>query len=45
MIMNEVKQPGRYLVETDVYDLETGIYFYSITSNDMILTRKMVVVK
>jgi len=45
LIMDEVKNPGRYLVEIDVRDLETGIYFNSITSDDEIITREMVVVK
>ena len=44
-IMNEVKQPGRYLAETDVGGLGAGIYFYSIASGDVMITRKMVVVK
>jgi len=45
MIMNEVKKPGRYLVEMDVSDLAAGIYFYSISSDDEVITGKMVVVK
>lgn len=44
-IIDEVKQPGRYLVETDLRDLKTGIYFYSITSDDVLTTRKLVVGK
>lgn len=45
LIMDEVKDPGRYLVETDVSGLDTGIYFFSIDSGNEIITGKIVVVK
>jgi hypothetical protein len=45
ILMNEVKKPGRYFVETDVRDLVAGIYFYSVNSDDEMITRKMMVVK
>jgi hypothetical protein len=45
MLMNEMKVPGRYLLETNVSDLRAGIYLYSITSNDFVITKKLMVVK
>ena len=45
LLMNEMKEPGRYLVETDISDLGTGIYFYSLSAGDEMMTRKIVVLK
>jgi len=45
LIMNEMKEPGRYLVETDVSDLGAGLYFYSLITEDEMITRNMAVVK
>jgi len=44
-LVNEMKEPGRYLVETDISDLGTGIYFYSLSAGDEMITRKIVVLK
>jgi len=45
VMVNGVKEPGKYLLEADIRDLGTGIYFYSIASGDEMIKRKMVVIQ
>lgn len=44
-LVNEQKQPGSYFVDFNANNLASGIYFYSIKANNLIKTRKMIVIK
>ena len=45
LITNELQGAGEYSVEFNVNDLQKGIYFISLESSGMVITRKMVVVR
>lgn len=45
MLVNEVKQPGSYKVPFDGSWLKTGVYFYKLTTDGFVETRKMVLLK
>ena len=45
MILNEKRAAGRYDVNLDASSLSSGIYFYRLTANDYVQTKKFVVVK
>lgn len=44
-LVNEVKPAGEYTVEFDGTNLPSGIYFYQLRSGDVVLTRKMALVR
>ena len=44
-IVNEQLPAGNYTVEYDAYNLPSGIYFYTLTTNDFSETKKMTLVK
>lgn len=44
-IINTRQAPGRYSVEFNAERLNSGIYFYSIKTNDFIDTKKMLLIK
>ena len=44
-LVNERQSPGTYKVEFDASELANGIYFYRLTLNNLIETKKMVVLK
>ncbi len=44
-MVNEVKEPGRYSVDFDAYDLPSGIYFYQLITNDFQEIKKMMLIK
>jgi len=44
-LVSETLNAGRYNVEFNAADLSSGIYFYSIQSNDFIQTSKMILMK
>ncbi len=44
-LVNEVKQPGNYVVEFDAAGLSTGIYFYRLRAGEISLINKMVLMK
>lgn len=44
-LINEEKQPGTYEVQFDATGLSSGIYFYRLTTDSFIETKKMMVVK
>ena len=45
ILVNEVKQTGRYKVTFDGKKLSSGIYYYKMQSSNFIETRKMVLIK
>ena len=44
-LVNENQMPGRYSVKFDGSSLSSGIYFYSVSTGNSILTKKMLLVK
>lgn len=44
-LVNEFKEPGRYIVEFDGSNLSSGVYFYYLESGEYIKTKKMVLLK
>ncbi len=44
-LVNEAKQPGEYSVDFDGTNYTSGIYFYQLRSADVVLTRKMALVR
>ena len=44
-LLNEEKAAGTYEVNFNAVDLSSGIYFYSLTANDFVSTRKMILMK
>jgi hypothetical protein len=44
-IVNEELPPGNYTVEYDASNLPSGIYFYTLTTNDITETKKMTLIK
>ena len=44
-LVNKEKSPGRYTVKFDGSNLASGLYFYRITTNNYIETKKMLLMK
>jgi len=44
-LVNEQKAPGNYHVQFDASGLASGIYFYQLSSDNFVLTNKMVLMK
>ena len=44
-LVNEKKGAGNYNVRFDASKLASGVYFYSIRSNDFVSTKKMMLIK
>lgn len=44
-LVNEYKNPGKYIVSFDASDLASGIYFYKLQSGSLVQSRKMIVIK
>ena len=44
-LVNEPKQPGNYEVKFDASNLANGVYYYRLKSDDLIETKKMVLMK
>jgi hypothetical protein len=44
-LVNEELNPGTYEVEFDGTDLPSGIYFYRLSTDNFIDTKKMVLIK
>ena len=45
VLVNERKEPGNYVYEFKNLNLSSGVYFYTLKTNDYIQTKKMVVLK
>ncbi|MEO8512959.1 MAG: T9SS type A sorting domain-containing protein [Ignavibacteria bacterium] len=45
IILNEFTQAGRYTVDFSASTLSSGIYFYTLQSGNIVLTKKMVLTK
>jgi hypothetical protein len=45
MLLDRVDQPGKYSVDVDATQLASGVYFYSLSTDGLIQTRKMIVQK
>ena len=43
--VNENLSPGTYEVEWDASGLPSGIYFYTLEASDLIITKKMILIK
>ncbi len=43
IIVKKMEDAGSYCVNVDTFDLAKGIYFYRLTSNEKVMTRKMLV--
>ncbi|GEM_PF-1944543 len=44
-LVNEVKQPGEYMVQWDATGLPTGVYFYRLTAGSFFDTKKLLLLK
>jgi hypothetical protein len=44
-LVNEKKQPGKYTIDFDASSLPSGIYIYTIKSQNFFLSRKMLLMK
>jgi hypothetical protein len=44
-LVDEKREAGRYGIQVDAAGLASGIYFYRLSANDYIQTKKFVVVK
>ena len=44
-LVNELKEAGYYTVSLNASDLSSGIYFYSLTSGNSVMTKKLTLVK
>ena len=44
-LVNESLAPGSYEVNWDASNYPSGVYFYRLTTNDYITTRKMILIK
>lgn len=44
-LVNEVQQPGNYEVAFNASNLTSGIYFYSLSSGNVVLTKKCLLLK
>jgi hypothetical protein len=44
-LVNEVKSPGIYSIDFDASELSSGVYFYKISAENYIETKKMMLVK
>jgi hypothetical protein len=45
VLVNELKEQGRYTVQFDVYNLPSGVYFCTLKTNDFSKTNKMILIK
>lgn len=43
--INEFQNQGYHSIKINAYDLSTGVYFYTLVTNDFIDTKKMIVLK
>jgi len=44
-LLNEDLQPGTYEVKFDAGDLPSGVYFYRLSANNYIFTKKLIILK
>jgi hypothetical protein len=44
-LVNENKNPGRYIVDFDGTSFASGTYFYRLESNGFVATKKMILIK
>ena len=44
-LVNEIKQPGRYIVTFNGTEFASGVYFYRIQAGDFVQVKKMVLIK
>jgi hypothetical protein len=44
-LINEFRSAGYYTINFKADNLSSGIYLYILTSNDLVLTKKMLIVK
>jgi len=45
ILVNEVKEPGKYSIDFDGSNLSTGVYFYTLITGNNIITKKMFLMK
>ncbi|NOS83734.1 MAG: T9SS type A sorting domain-containing protein [Ignavibacteria bacterium] len=45
VLVNEFKQAGRYTISFNAAELSSGIYFYTLRSGDVTVTKKMILNK
>jgi photosystem II stability/assembly factor-like uncharacterized protein len=45
VILNEILMPGTYEIEWNASDYSSGVYFYSLVTNEFTQSRKMIVLK
>ncbi len=45
LALDEVKNEGEHSVSVNAGDLASGIYFYRLKAGDLILTRRMILIK
>lgn len=44
-LVNEVRNAGKYIVEFNASELESGVYFYKIEAGEFKAVKKMVLIK
>jgi len=45
VLINEVKEPGKHSIEFNASKLSSGLYFYELRSGEIVISKKMMVVK
>jgi hypothetical protein len=45
VLVNEEKQAGNYQIDFDASELTGGVYFYQLTTNSFVDTKKMILMK
>ena len=44
-LVNETKAPGHYAAEFDASSFASGVYIYTIRTNNFVQTKKMILMK
>ncbi|NCS82685.1 MAG: T9SS type A sorting domain-containing protein, partial [Ignavibacteria bacterium] len=45
VLVNEIKEPGKYSINFDASELSSGVYIYLLNTGNFISTKKMILTK